>query len=141
MNLDKKLELAHEYAIAMIMGKIEKESAEKFATTAFDLADAMEAEAEKRIKAKAKKDAKDAKVFFEKLNSTDSSQLEFQVDWSVAPEWADWWLITSKCKSIWVDSEPRISDDCSYWCIPRGNTTAPSFNYQGDWKDSLRKRP
>lgn len=52
MNLDKKLELAHEYAVAN----------NSYSSDAWAYADAMEVEYEKRIKAKAEKDAK---VFFD----------------------------------------------------------------------------
>lgn len=188
MNLDKKLELAHEYAIAMIMGKIGKESAEKFAITAFDLADAMEAEYNKRKRKQEIEDVSqdvglfehrmsessqysgeskrfskylknvdgsckhvrktlDSSACFdcaEDLNPSISMELEWQPDWSVAPKWANWWAMDGDCCCYWhscVDS-PFINSGIFEIANPQGHTSdAPLFNYQGDWKDSLRKRP
>lgn len=64
MNIEEKTKMAHEYAIEMAKQGIPLRSCKELG---WKYADAMEAEAEKRIKAKAEKDAKDAKVFFEEL--------------------------------------------------------------------------
>ena len=48
-----KLEMAHDYAVAMIRAGVTKESATEFAQTAFTLVDAMQAEADKRDEEKA----------------------------------------------------------------------------------------
>ena len=150
MNIEEKTKLAHKYLLRFSGTTV---------ADAWQYADAMEAEAEKRIKAKAKKDAKDVKVFFEKLtknedgsckhfhttlnrgecfdcgenlNSTDSSQLEWQPDWSIAPENAEEWSVE------------RGGVDARWTCYGGGDkyyVSAPLFNYRGNWKDSLRKRP
>lgn len=185
MNLDKKLELAHEYAVAN----------NSYSSDAWAYADAMEAEYNKRIKAKAEKDAEDAKVFFEKfsknnvyskkdglvnqkgeclhvnknilgnlcldcgrdvvlkfnsddldrlegiLNSINSSQLEWQPDWSVAPESANYWAMDEDTCCNWYGKEPEVIVVRNRWDFGNVLEFAPSFGYQGDWKDSLRKRP
>lgn len=158
MNIEEKTKLAHDWFMSMVSAK-----APATVATAWKYADQMEVEAEKRIKAKAEKDAKDAKVFFEELTKNkDGScahfhttlnkaecfdcgfklQDEFQVDWSVAPEWASYWIKTSGKSYAWLSDKPEISEIIPHWnieCIQK--TFAPSFGYQGDWKDSLRKRP
>ena len=75
---------------------------------------------------------------------------EWQPDWSQAPEWADWWAMDGFSeKANWYIDKPYLDDDSkveSEWNIDsRANAKtyiqAPSFNYQGNWQDSLRKRP
>lgn len=55
----------------------------------------------------------------------------FQPDWSQAPETAVEWLMAEDGRFKWV-----LFEHGETWY-----TKAPSFNYQGDWRDSLRKRP
>ena len=79
---------------------------------------------------------------FDDLNTADSPQLGFQVDWSFAPDWANYWIKTSGKSYAWLSDKPEISEIIPHWnieCIQKA--FAPSFDYQGDWKDSLRKRP
>lgn len=153
MNLDKKLELAHEYFMkhGRNNGWMEHDVAD-----AWKYADAMEVEYNKRKQAedKNKREAvrkllNDSGTFIERegqhfddLNTADSPQLGFQVDWSVAPEWASYWIKTSGKSYAWLSDKPEISEIIPHWnieCIQK--EFAPSFDYQGDWKDSLRKRP
>ena len=99
---------------------------------AFDIAEAMLAENEKRT------------------DKTRPAVLdEFQVDWSQAPEWAKWWAMDGfGNKANWYYSIPYIDEDSDgeyEWNIElRSNgetySKAPSFNYQGNWRDSLRER-
>lgn len=134
MNLDKKLELAHEWAMEFVSKNKDISCASNMVSyNAWQYADAMEAEYNKRKQAKAKKDAEDAKVFFDKLIVADSPQLGFQVDWSFAPKEALTWAINSQGEATWANYDK----DGNYL----ETIYAPSFNYQGDWKDSLRKRP
>ena len=64
---------------------------------------------------------------------------EWQPDWSQAPEWADWWAIDKDLVSFWHEDKPKFDEvefyQCGVFC------DAPSFGYQGNWQDSLRKRP
>ena len=116
-----KLEMAHEYALEMLK---RGDPEWRIVTDAWNLADTMYLE----------------NAELENIVCQDLSQEDWQPDWSQAPEWAKWWVMTSKGVPIWIDSEPKISDNDFYWCLPRGNIEAPSFNYQGDWKESLRER-
>lgn len=161
MNIDKKLELAQEYAIEMAKQGISLRSCKELG---WKYADAMEAEYNKRKQAESEQNAKQSKILFEQLtknkdgscahfhttlNKTEcfdcgsKLQDEFQVDWSVAPEWAKYWHYNSYHSAYWVDSKPENRGDTawSFDFLNKRAAEAPSFNYQGDWKDSLRKRP
>ena len=64
-----------------------------------------------------------------------------QVDWSQAPEWANYWAMCSYGGTIWFQTEPRQST--SFWYQPTGDLLpAPNFDWSKDrWKESLVKRP
>ena len=130
MILDKA-KMAHDYAIEMLKrGDPER----NIAFDAWTLADAMQAEADKRLKTD--------------VGNTDAS--EWQPDWSQAPDWANWWAMDGFSKKAnWYIDKPYLDDDSEFeseWNIDLKTNTetymrAPSFNYQGSWQDSLRKRP
>ena len=72
-------------------------------------------------------------------------QKQWQPDWSQAPDWANWWCIAGESNfdvGLWFDEKPVKSVGNS-WTIGAGKEVedSPTFNYQGDWCDSLRKRP
>lgn len=134
MNIEEKAKLAHEWFMGMVSAK-----APATVTTAWRYADAMEAEYNKRKQAKAEKDAEDAKVFFDKLIVADSPQLDFQVDWSVSPQSANYWAMDENTCCNWYGKEPDVVGD--QWDFGNVLKFAPPFDYKGDWKDSLRKRP
>lgn len=95
-------------------------------SAAFDIAEAMLAEQEKRS------------------DKTRPAVLdEFQVDWSQAPELANWWAMDSNGICYWYMTEPRLTEIFPNEWIGCGypiDTQASSFNYQGDWKSSLQGR-
>lgn len=137
-----KLELAHEYA--KIMLKISAESGDLFLTntdeivksivsSSFNFAEEMIAENEKR-----------------KDKSLPEVLEEWKLDWSQAPDGANWWAMDESGRSFWFAYEPYISSEYQdEWIFDGKNHggigheywKSPNFNYQGDWKDSLRKRP
>ena len=125
-----KLEMAHEWA--MKHGDAETVgSRQNMVKYAWEYADAMQAEAEKRGK------EKQSEYVFEAID-------EWQPDWSQAPEWANWWAMDENRDCYWhscVDS-PFIGNGVFEVGDPKGHTyDAPSFGYTGDWRKSLRKRP
>jgi len=132
MILDKA-KMAHEWA--MKYGKVDSiYNREETVKLAWGYADAMQAEADKRLKTD--------------VGNTDAS--EWQPDWSQAPDWANWWAMDGFSKKAnWYIDKPYLDDDYeieSEWNIDLKTNTetymcAPSFNYQGNWQDSLRKRP
>jgi len=137
-----KLQMAQEYALKMLENlnpmQIDKPTRDGIAYECFELAEAMLAENDKRV-------VKLPDVFFD-ANKNE----EWQPDWSQAPEWANWWAMDGFSKKAnWYIDKPYLDDDSkveSEWNIDLKTNTetymhAPSFNYQGNWQDSLRKRP
>ena len=98
---------------------------------AWQYADAMQAEANKRA-------VKLPDVFF----NTKQNE-EWQPDWSQAPEWAEYWVKNINGVFSWYSKKPTAFDQG--WFVGAGAVyrvcPAPSFNYQGNWQESLRKRP
>ena len=116
--------MAHEYFMKHGRNNLWMESD---VIDAWKYADAMQAEADKRV-------VKLPDVFFD----TNKNE-EWQPDWSQAPAWADWWAIDKDLVSFWHEDKPKFDEvefyQCGVFC------DAPSFNYQGNWQNSLRKRP
>lgn len=140
-----KLEMAHEYAIALINSDCEMQF-DKFIQLCWNYADAMQAEADKREKEEIEKQSAELRNI---LNLSNSKPLElqpdveeWQPDWSQAPNWAVAWTMDSG-ETLWWSYEPWFKnnfwfvDDSTIWKCD----TAPSFDYTGDWRNSLRKRP
>ena len=133
-----------------------------YVASAWSYADAMQAEADKREKEESEKKRADIR---EMLNAPNTfveregqhfddvadvcktySSPEWQPDWSQAPDdkITHWTMEKDKRYSWWV-GEPKKDSQNHYESIENANCSfygdAPSFNYQGNWKDSLRKRP
>ena len=111
-----KIQMAHEMALELVKIKPSL-SAWQIADRCFEYADAMQAEAEKR-------ECKDRPEVLKE---------EWQPDWSVAPPRALTWAISSDGRATWALYDYK-GDFIQY-------VDAPSFDYQGNWQDSLRKRP
>ena len=132
MILDKA-KMAHEWA--MKYGKVDSNyNRENTVQLAWEYADAMQAEADKRV-------VKLPDVFFD----TNKNE-EWQPDWSQAPEWANWWCLSVMHGAMWFSREPICTK--ATWAMlndvkfcAASFDEAPSFNYQGSWQDSLRNRP
>ncbi|WJZ47771.1 hypothetical protein [Acinetobacter phage NJ02] len=129
-----KLELAHSYALLhMTIPQYKDVDDLELVGWAFDYAEAMLAENEKR-----------------KDKSLPEVLEEWKLDWSQAPDGANWWAMDESGRSFWFAYEPYISSEYPDEWIFNGKNhggigheywKSPNFNYQGDWKDSLRKRP
>ena len=107
---------------------------------AWNMADKMQTEADKRVNMERP----------DVLKASNPMELEWQPDWSQAPSWANWWAMDGFSKKAnWYTDKPYLDDDSEVeleWNIDLKINTetymcAPSFNYQGNWQDSLRKRP
>lgn len=102
---------------------------------AWQYADAMQAEADKRDKAEAEKKRKEIRellnadnTFIEK-EGQHFDDVEWQPDWSQAPARdVIAWKMMDETQPIWVAADG-------------GYYLAPTFGYIGRWQDSLRKRP
>ena len=109
-----KMQMAHEYAVAMIRAGITRENATEFARTAFDLADAMQAEADKRNKAEAEQKRKEIREMLNAQNTFIEREgqhfddVNWQPDWSQAPKWAKWWAMDEDVECYWFENKPKL---------------------------------
>ena len=134
-----KLEMAHDWMMKHDDGSM---SVEVVVFKAWQYADAMQAEADKR----GNKETCDKSL---NIDSKELSIEEWQPEWSQAPEWANWWVATAnqsgKITGGWFyENEPEfgLSDGPStYHSVGCRVVLTDSFGYTGDWRDSLRKRP
>lgn len=143
--------MAHEIAVAM-QSQEPITDMKLLSALAWRYADAMQAEADKRSKAEAEQKRKAAR---EMLNADNTflekegqhfDDMEWQPDWSQAPDWANWWAMDENKNTRWIYSEleqPYTSDIFLRWFAVGkfDSEDAPSFGYTGDWRESLRKRP
>lgn len=128
-----KLTMAHEYMVSWLKsGNAELDSAEELALFFFDMAEIMQAEADKREKEKQDKAKQEQQNYEDALNSIGK---EWQPDWSQAPGRATAWKISNHGVPMWLQSHNNINQPY-VWL-----SDAPSFGYKGAWKNSLRKRP
>ncbi len=155
--------MAHEYAI-LILGFGRKENLKELVDESFRYADAMQAEADKRkitgvpdaisgFKSGgciSKKNPEISEIvspteyFFygnEILIPSNSMELEWQPDWSQAPGWANYWRLLENDSFVWLSHNFIPDTDINFRPIGYNWDFALSFNYQGNFKDSLRKRP
>ena len=152
-----KLEMAHEYAIALINSDCEMQF-DKFIRLCWNYADAMQAEADKREKEEAAQRRKEIREMLNAPNTfveregqhfddvadackTYGSSDEWQPDWSQAPSGYDWFVVGGRSgKGFFCLVEPAIVKD-HYWFVGKDCLSVDKHNYQGDWRESLRKRP
>ena len=148
-----KLEMAHEYAIALINSDSEMQF-DKFIRLCWNYADAMQAEADKR-ECKERTDVlltkdKDGNCLHfhhefghKKCMDCGASLEEWQPDWSQAPDVATYWTMRQDGECLWWKGKPLFDGSCFYDAVGICHTVghAPSFGYTGDWRESLRKRP
>ena len=182
--------MAHEYAMKCIGNpNVSVKTNNEIIAFAWQYADAMQAEADKRSKAEAEQKRKAVRemlnadnTFLEKegqhfddvanqkrtpkvsrfersdavrevLSRAENMGLikpkadkDWQPDWIQAPEWANWWCLSVMHGAMWFSREPICTK--STWAMlndvkfcAASFDEAPPFNYQGNWQDSLRKRP
>ena len=127
-----KLQMAQEYALKMLENlnpmQIDKPTRDGIAYECFELAEAILAENDKRV-------VKLPDVFFD-ANKNE----EWQPDWSQAPDEANYWAMDGCGQCNWYEREPEVCG--SQWdfgsVIEQSDT---GYDYQGNWQESLRKRP
>ena len=130
-----KLEMAHEFMLAMI--KAGCSDGPELLERAWQYADAMQAEADKREKEEAAQRRKEIRemlnapnTFVEREGQHFDDVEEQQPDWSQAPEWAKYWAVRDGGKmALWCINKPTVTDDCflSHGCC----SPAPSFGFTG----------
>lgn len=137
--------MAHEYALKQMESLSENSTMQSLVSVAWQYADAMQDEADKRNN----KETCDKNIGLDSsvLKPSNSMELEWQPDWNQAPEWANWWTMDKNKLGIWHNKIPCNKQSTHEWVIDFSlgsdfsYKVSPDFNYQGNWKDSLRKRP
>ncbi|HEY4537359.1 MAG TPA: hypothetical protein VIG45_02765 [Erysipelothrix sp.] len=64
---------------------------------------------------------------------------EWQPDWSQAPGTANYWAMDCDGLCNWYKNMPQLCG--KQWDFGTVIQGAHHFNYSGDWRESLRKRP
>lgn len=130
-----KLTMAHDYAVAMLKtpAQLTGLSDKDIAIAAFNLAEAMQDEADKREVgiAELMKDHVHDYIYGRicACGAVNGAEEEWQPDWSQAPALTTGWFVRSNGSAKWQISHGSMA-------IP-----APLFGYTGHWQNSLRKRP
>lgn len=123
--------MAHEHAIEFLKAAFEEDkdcsiNYQLLAEESYLYAGAMQAESDKR----------------KPKGLPEALQDEFTIDWSIAPEWANYWTIDLDCNSYWYRNKPSMVE---YGWESNGGIigNAPNFkyfSYSDKFRDSLRKR-
>ena len=136
-----KLEMAHEYLLRFSGTTV---------ADAWEYADAMQAEAEKRKPSGLPESLRERHDFTEAIAKgvENYEKEEWQPDWSQAPDnLVKYFAVDKNGRGGWFISKPTLCSDHWYWSdfeerIDNDHYDyAPSFGYTGDWRNSLRKRP
>ena len=124
-----KLEMAHEYLLRFSGATV---------ADAWQYADAMQAEADKRKPSGFPNVLRGA---CGEIVAVKVDDMEWQPDWSQAPDGYDWFAVGGcSGKGFFCLIEPAIVKD-HYWFVGEDCLSVDKHNYQGDWRNSLRKRP
>ena len=138
MKLDK-LTMAHEYFMKHGRNNSWMESD---VIDAWKYADAMQAEADKRAEQKRKeiREMLNADNTFIEKEGQHFDDVEWQPDQSQAPDSAMYWAMDGCGQCNWYEREPEVCGSQLDWggVIEQADT---GYDYQGNWQDSLRKRP
>ena len=151
-----KLEMAHEYAIALINSNSENMEFDKFIQLCWKYADAMQAEVDKRehkhmflnnepcICGVTMNDVANKPSDINDWHEIRGE--EWQPDWSQAPDNdVQYFAVDEDGQGGWYITKQTLCSDHWYWSEwgerKPAYDHAPSFGYTGDWRESLRKRP
>ena len=136
-----KLEMAHDYAMKHIQEGWDI-NYDVLVVDAWQYADAMQAEADKREKEEIEKRSVELRNILDLSNFKPlECQEEWQPNWSQAPSGYDWFVVGGcSGKGFFCLVEPAIVKD-HYWFVGEDCLSVDKHNYQGDWRESLRKRP
>lgn len=143
-----KLEMAHQYfmqTIGFIRDNNIDHNFDDVVSESRDYVYAMQAEADKReinIE-EIMKDHKHGFIYgrFCACGKVRDVEEEWQPDWSQAPDDADYWAMDMDNKCYWFANEPHINNDHNEWVNETHYYDSVSFNYTGNWRGSVRKRP
>ena len=135
-----KLTMAHEYAMKCIGNpNVSAKTNNEIIAFAWSYADAMQDEADKRNN----KETCDKNIGLDSyvLKPSNSIELEWQPDWSQAPEWAKYFAMDEDEEFYYFEESPYMAG-CSWQPQPHGELGETfDHGYKGIWQNSLRKRP
>lgn len=147
--MKSKIEMAHDYVCAEINRVGLSSMSDERIMEAWRIADKMQAEVDKQKISSVPEVVKNSVTIYQVPQKDFTFNFDFvadqenwQPDWSQAPEWAVAWTKDSG-ETLWWSYIPWFKnnfwfvDDSIIWQCGE----APSFGYQGDWRESLRKRP
>ena len=121
-----KMKIAHEMALAMAAdGNVPNEN---IVTIVWRYADAMKAEADKR----------EDKERPEALKDDPFKGLYPLIDWNKYGKGLYFWAMDENGRAFWHNRKPKING--GKWDSYH-KYRATSFDYKGNWQDSLRERP
>ena len=136
MILDKA-KMAHDYAIEMLKRGDPERS---IAFDAWTLADAMQAEADKRKPIPKLPALQQTFIDGVEQPRYAPSCDEWQPDWSQAPMGFNRFVVGSDGGyGFFTNMEPQLQDD--FWFVGADGIVIKDHSYKGNWQDSLRKRP
>ena len=132
-----KLTMAHEF----MMKKMETETIDnhwELFYSSWRYADAMQAEADKRNN----KETCDKNIGLDSsvLKPSNSGELEWQPDWSQAPNDAKYWAMDKDSSANFFRNKPEITNG-NGWDFGGVMQSNNAHKYNGNWTNSLRKRP
>ena len=129
-----KLQMAHEYFMKHGRNNSWMESD---VIDAWKYADAMQAEADKREPSGFPNVLRGACGEIVAVKVDDK---EWQPDWSQAPMGFNRFVVGSDGGyGFFTNMEPQLQDD--FWFVGADGIVIKDHGYQGNWQDSLRKRP
>lgn len=134
-----KLEMAHEYVMNYMASPDCKDTTvSNIVSVAWSYADSMQAEADKRNN----KETCDKNIGLDSsvLKPSNSMELEWQPDWSQAPDGFNIFVVVSDGGyGFFTNTEPQLYED--YYYAGRDAVVFHNHGYKGPWQQSLRKRP
>ena len=138
MILDKA-KMAHEWV--MKYGKVDSNyNRENTVQLAWEYADAMQAEADKRKPIPKLPALQQTFIDGVEQPRYAPSCDEWQPDWSQAPMGFNRFVVGSDGGyGFFTNMEPQLQDD--FWFVGADGIVIKDHGYQGIWQDSLRKRP
>ena len=131
-----KLQMAHEYAMKHVEEGFDI-NYDVLVVEAWKYADAMQAEADKREPSGFPNVLRGA---WGEIVAVKVDDKEWQPDWSQAPMGFNRFVVGSDGGyGFFTNMEPQLQDD--FWFVGADGIVIKDHGYQGNWQDSLRKRP
>ena len=138
MILDKA-KMAHDYLLKLMETNPKLNA--KYATEfVWEMVDAMQAEADKRKPIPKLPALQQTFIDGVEQPRYAPSCDEWQPDWSQAPMGFNRFVVGSNGGyGFFTNMEPQLQDD--FWFVGADGIVIKDHGYQGNWQDSLRKRP